>query len=913
MSKLIHTLPPLIVKKAIGCIFPGHVVAEVAAEAGGDLLTGWIAETDAQRSAERLLRRVQAEVVDQLERYVRAEFAGLPDDEQSAAVSAVEKLLDPEAIAEQLASADLDPDRLEEVVLRQGGKSELQQLSEDSRRLAGMLLKGACVRVVKIASKLPDFQLAGTKETLARLRTMENELCALRAGETSTEVQRAALDAYLSAVEHAGGRPIYAGLQGAGPPFDEVAVALQAEVDGVEGDRFEGDAVAAVSRALAAGRGLVVLLLGGAGAGKSVTLRQLERAACRGDGLPFGLGRCIPLRVRLPNFLGSASAKPLGERLRDSLDETGGFVFGSPLALPPDFLTVWPRLAGCRWLLLLDALDEVSSADLPGFEEHLRALLSLARKRYHMHIVIAARDSAAAANLAQAYSAAVRLKPLDETRQKELVERLLPQDRSRSLLNVKLAAADAAAILETPLLLALACEIHGSEASEADPGLSSWPDCTPVDLLGRAARIALRRPATGGRLRGEITERLSELLCEAALASAQTGGRNDLAAATTALRNRLFEAAGGRGIVTAAEDARDVIDVLCGRSGILSREGHRLVWLHATLRDYLAARALLDRHGPGGPAVEEWMSRWQDEAVAGVARFLAALATSQLVVGDDEQLLRAAADRLVRPVLQTDFDFRCAVQEDACDAAAWSRAGNYHEHLQLMQAEPGRPAATMERPGPALQFASQVLLMGGQMDPALERCFLGALFRRHGEVLGILRAPYVLARGPVAVGGPERADRLLEKLLALPRMRALAQPLFDGLYEYAIGDDCKYRWEPFSALVVLGEPGRVRSAVHDERLRPAARAYAAYVAHVLMHEREAPMLSAQLASFGHAADVEPSSEIKRLASDIVRKAHLEQNADLLERLAGAPDLITAIRDAAFAKLVELRQKATGAC
>jgi len=109
-----------------------------------------------------------------------------------------------------------------------------------------------------------------------------------------------------------------------------------------------------------------LLLLGEPGAGKSTLLRQLAMRAWETpgtiglEGVSFLL--LVPLR-RLAQREGSVE-----ERFAQVLEGELGLMASLP---PPHFLTEWPAQTGTRWLILLDALDEVFADERMGLLQWL--------------------------------------------------------------------------------------------------------------------------------------------------------------------------------------------------------------------------------------------------------------------------------------------------------------------------------------------------------------------------------------------------------------------------------------------------------------------------------------------------------------------------------------------------------------
>ncbi|MGW4116432.1 NACHT domain-containing protein [Actinosynnema sp. NPDC004786] len=103
-----------------------------------------------------------------------------------------------------------------------------------------------------------------------------------------------------------------------------------------------------------------VVVTGGPGQGKSTLSLRLaadvaERWLTR-DGDPVSLAeQVVPLRLTAREL-----AERLGRPFPEAVAESAGEEYGALLASPLEQRTVEGRIAGCRWLLLVDGLDEVA-------------------------------------------------------------------------------------------------------------------------------------------------------------------------------------------------------------------------------------------------------------------------------------------------------------------------------------------------------------------------------------------------------------------------------------------------------------------------------------------------------------------------------------------------------------------------
>ena len=150
------------------------------------------------RSTQRIFDHVQDDVAQRLEFFVDREFPGLPANEREAAAYAVAELLSAYELTGTMFTANLDAVLLEREVLAEATRA-FAMLSTSGEALARRLLNECCNYIVSIAGKLPDFQVAATRELLKRetavredLSRILDELSWMRSNTSTAEASRIA-------------------------------------------------------------------------------------------------------------------------------------------------------------------------------------------------------------------------------------------------------------------------------------------------------------------------------------------------------------------------------------------------------------------------------------------------------------------------------------------------------------------------------------------------------------------------------------------------------------------------------------------------------------------------------------------------------------------------------------------------
>jgi HEAT repeat protein len=355
------------------------------------------------------------------------------------------------------------------------------------------------------------------------------------------------------------------------------------------------------------------LILGEPGAGKSTLLRQLAGRAWDapdqiGLDAPY-LPILVPLR-RLAGAEGSLEAR-LNRALTTELTLAQD--------LPEGFFADWPRQIGARWLVLLDALDEVPTGERARLLQSLRGML---KGDEPGRIVITSRPSGyAQGELDDSRLAHYDLLPFTPDQTSEFAVKWFENKAGQFL--KELERIRAGALSGTPLLLTIAVKVYLERGTLPE---------RRSELYGQFVDIWLSEAEQRG-MKAELGERICKVarhaLGKLALAMTEHPDQADKATlsriAAAYLRGALHLSED-----EAEEDGKQFVDVMARRSGVFTRRGDAFNFIHPTFREYLAACAVVreSRRGGGYDLEQVWrraVSRWADETWHEVALFALSL------------------------------------------------------------------------------------------------------------------------------------------------------------------------------------------------------------------------------------------------------------------------------------------------
>ncbi|MEU4766474.1 NACHT domain-containing protein [Actinosynnema sp. NPDC023794] len=326
-----------------------------------------------------------------------------------------------------------------------------------------------------------------------------------------------------------------------------------------------------------------VVITGGPGQGKStLSLRLAADVAERwlsGDGEPpLTAERVVPLRLTARELAGRLS-RPFPE----AVAESAGVEYGALLASPLDPRTLEGRIAGCRWLLLVDGLDEVAdTTERDRLATVLAAWTAEPSSPYRVVVTTRPIEGAALAPLQRIGAARYELQPFDERALRQFARNWFG-DRDRAYRFVRqIRAAHLDELARVPLLATIAAIIF------EQPGNRPLPD-NQYELYEaylkflRTAHTA--EPGPFEPVRDALLEHLGRVRLEA----------------DTSLVNAAHDWA-ARHLPDLAGTWQDDLITYLAAVGPFSRRGDDLRFLHHSFAEHLAAtakaRLLPDRFDP---------------------------------------------------------------------------------------------------------------------------------------------------------------------------------------------------------------------------------------------------------------------------------------------------------------------------
>lgn len=338
----------------------------------------------------------------------------------------------------------------------------------------------------------------------------------------------------------------------------------------------------------ASSKGKPVLLQGAGGAGKSTILHRVAHDAWDNPatvGLPEPY---LPIVVRLP-VLGVVNEMTIPGLLLQSLRDGGDLILNADL--PENFFDLWSRSVNASWIVMLDGLDEVTADRRSEVMQRLKKLVSVLIEGGHL-VVVTSRPLSGDQEFRRLseFSVLGDLLPFDEEQQRDFAMRWFANRAGDFLEKVRQFGESGTLFREplalTPLLLTIAAAVY-----EAQDDL---PEAGKNELYREFINVLFKKAELRGlraELRDEVFDVARFALEELALAMTDRPEENTRADLEKVCAGFLRQVLGYTA-VRAQKPAQDLCEVLTRRSGVLFRQGGICQWVHATMREYLAAVAL---------------------------------------------------------------------------------------------------------------------------------------------------------------------------------------------------------------------------------------------------------------------------------------------------------------------------------
>ncbi len=361
-------LGPPLAKAIVKLWLPDHPLAVAANDGIVEILRKRGESFTTADATDRIFRNLASDVAANLQRVVEVEYSDLPESDHDAAVKAVADTFQGLELSHEMMRAGLNAVGLQQIA---GARAQARfaDLGGRAQSLAELILRESCGYAVTVAGKLPDFQVAATREILTRVNEVGEELKrAIDAIDSMREEGKgdSAVNSfetqYRRALSHKLDRMQLFGVRlvGAGAREPEVSVAyvtLTSKQAKESQSRDVNDALAGQTR---------IIIRGEAGSGKTTLLQWLAIRAASRD---FA-GALEPWNMRIPFYVS----------LRDFVD--GSFPPPENLVakMAPNLMGLMPsgwaqRTLSAGALVLVDGIDEVPVALRLALLEWLRVFV----------------------------------------------------------------------------------------------------------------------------------------------------------------------------------------------------------------------------------------------------------------------------------------------------------------------------------------------------------------------------------------------------------------------------------------------------------------------------------------------------------------------------------------------------------
>lgn len=641
-------------------------IAEGAAAGAIDVVKKKIEDFDTQRATEKLLNNLQDEVAKRLSNTIAIEFPTLPENDRVAAALAVAAVLEELDLAPEIARQDLDAARLL-AAARPLAVRHFKGLGDDGERLADLLLTECCAYVISLAGKLPDFQIAATRELLKRSTTLLDEMAAVldmvtkirsEASDNKSREEASFETQYRRALAFKLDRLHLFGLHivGAGTRDYELSIAYVTLSSTLLGAGKSGS----IDQCLPSLRRAVVR--GEAGSGKTTLMQWLAvRAANRDFADEMAAWNALmPFYVQLRDYAGGKFPPP--ERLIESAT--------------PNLAGVLPngwahRALAAGALLIIDGVDEVPAIHREALFDWLKHLCEDFPASV---VVVSSRPAALDAGRASA-SLAQRLRGLQfeslalEAMSLRDSERLVAhwhaavgRDRTSDADRMMLERYDQGLrktlherpaiqnLASNPLLCAMICALNWDRREDL-PSQRMELYRLALDMLLQSRDADRKIQAAhlntlGPKAKEEILDALAYWML--------TNGYSEASLPEVVAQVAIVL----RRLASVSAEAAEVTQELLERSGVLRQPQHGMVdFVHRTFLEYMAAREALHSGNAGVLVDRAKEESWRETIVFAAGH--AQLAARDKLIGD---LLKRPLLGLLPRAVEADVTAICCLE-----------------------------------------------------------------------------------------------------------------------------------------------------------------------------------------------------------------------------------------------------------
>lgn len=347
-----------------------------------------------------------------------------------------------------------------------------------------------------------------------------------------------------------------------------------------------------------------VMILGEPGAGKSTLLRQMAERAWDAP-RTIGLSEPhLPLLVPLRQLVTSDGS--LEKRLSHALASEMSLAHD----LPNGFLVQWPQQTGVRWLILLDALDEVYDSERARLMQWLKGQFPYLREH---RVIITSRPAGYKDDFDERTFNHYDLLPFTADQTGEFARKWF--NSNAGVFVNELDRVRTGELRGTPLLLTIAAKVFGEQGELPERRAALYEQFVSICLDEAHQRDQ----------KHDLSERLwnVSLFILARLASVMTNLdqqvlNQDLRQVVVSYLEEL-----GFSSDEAEVNGHKVLRVLARRSGVLTQQGDTYRFIHPTFREYLTALAVTRNCQSDTEGIWECaISRWQEDLWREVALFV---------------------------------------------------------------------------------------------------------------------------------------------------------------------------------------------------------------------------------------------------------------------------------------------------
>jgi hypothetical protein len=168
-------LGPALAKAIIKLWLPDHPIALAASDSIVEILKKRGESFVTADAADRIFRTLASDVAASLQRVIDVEFSDLPESDHDAAVKAVADTFQGLELSREMMRSGLNAVGLQQIAEARA-QARFADLGGRAQFLAALILRESCGYAVAVAGKLPDFQVAATREILTRVNEVGEEL-----------------------------------------------------------------------------------------------------------------------------------------------------------------------------------------------------------------------------------------------------------------------------------------------------------------------------------------------------------------------------------------------------------------------------------------------------------------------------------------------------------------------------------------------------------------------------------------------------------------------------------------------------------------------------------------------------------------------------------------------------------------